>query len=46
MMEHPLLAIAALAALYALIERFFVTSPTFFPYYLAFSLLLVGMLLF
>ena len=43
--EHSLLAIAILVALYTIIERSFITSPTFFRYYLAFSLLLVGMLL-
>ena len=46
MIEHPLLAIAALAILYTFIERFFVTSSDFFPYYLAFSLLVAGILIF
>jgi hypothetical protein len=46
MIENSLFVIAALAVLYAIIERYFVTSPTFFPYYLAFSLFLVGILLF
>ena len=46
MIEHPLLAIAALTALYLFIERVFVTSAVFFPYYLAFSLFVIGVLLF
>jgi hypothetical protein len=46
MIEHTFFAIAALAVLYTIIERFFVTSSVFFPYYLALSLFIVGVLLF
>jgi len=46
MSGNSLFVIAVLAVLYIMIERYFVTSSTFFSYYLAFSLFLVGMLLF
>ena len=46
MSGNSLFVIAALGILYVIIERYFVTSPTFFSYYLAFSLFLVGMLAF